>query len=81
MTDRKNNFDAKKIEKGVNKGFANWSFASLSFSDNTQPFVLKIRMKAKKFIYYKIIFENKQLDSTATVLCTDIRCRATGYAK
>lgn len=81
MTDRKDDFDGKEIRKGYLGGFANWSFTALSFEDNTMPFVVKIKLKAKKFLYYKIILENNEADTTATMLCIDIRCRATGYAK
>lgn len=81
MTDKKEDFATKEIRRGSSGGFSNWSFSALSFTDNTQPFVKKLRMKAKKFVYYKLILKNAELNSTGTVLCIDIRCRTTGYAK
>ncbi len=80
MTDRRIDFQERTIARGVS-GFATWDFNSFSFSDNTQPQIKKLKIKAKKFTYYRLIFNNDKLDTTATVLGADIRVRQTGYAK
>ena len=41
----------------------------------------KLKIKAKKFVFYKLIFKSNSASSTATVLAADIRVRYTGYAK
>lgn len=80
-TDRKNDFAVKSIAIGADGGFTEWDFRSFSFSDNTEPKMSRIRLKAKKFEFYKIIFQSNKEATTATILGFDIRTRQTGYAK
>jgi len=84
MTDKKEQIDPSSIKNiGVsnNAGFANWSFESLSFDEKTLPHIIKLKMKAKKFVYYKLLITNDEPETTATILGVDIRMRQTGYAK
>jgi hypothetical protein len=82
ITDRKSEFAEKAVSTGVNiGGFLAWDFSNFSFSSNIQPQVKKIRLKAKKFGYYRLIFKSDTVDTTATVLGIDIRVRQTGYIK
>lgn len=80
VTDRRTDFLPKFIARGTS-GFPLWDFRSFSFADDTQPQVKKLRIKAKKFTYYRLIFANRELGTVATVLSADIRSRQTGYAK
>ena len=41
----------------------------------------KLKIKAKKFVFYKLIFEGDIMGKTATVLAADIKVRYTGNAK
>ena len=59
-------------------------FAEYSFkvTDAAQvPEMNRIKLKAKKFTYYKLIFKSKNADTTATVVSADIRVRSTGYVR
>lgn len=82
ITDRKSEFADKTVSTGVNSNFfETWDFNALSFFGNIQPQVKKIKLKAKKFGYYRLIFKSDKVNTTATVLGTDIRVRMTGYVK
>ena len=82
ITDRKSEFADKTVSTGVNSNFfETWDFNALSFFGNVQPQVKKIKLKAKKFGYYRLIFKSDKVNTTATVLGTDIRVRMTGYVK
>ena len=41
----------------------------------------RLKLKAKKFTYYKLILTNDDVDTTATVTSADIRVRFTGYVR
>ena len=45
------------------------------------PEMKRIKLKAKKFTYYKLVLENDSADTTATVVSVDIRVRGTGYVR
>lgn len=61
--------------------FADANFAAWSFNTSHRPKLKRLKIKAKKFVYYKLIFFTNTNDSTATVTAADIRVRFTGYAK
>ena len=48
---------------------------------NTTPFVKKMKIKAKKFAFLKLILESAESDSTATVVSLSTKIRETGYSK
>lgn len=79
-TDVKSEYAAKDIVTSVGL-FGHLHFAAFSFLTSTKPQIKKIRIKAKKFTYYKLIFQTDKVDTTATVLGADFRVRMTGYAK
>lgn len=79
-TDRK----ADHTEKAVSKGagfFSSMNFANFSFNTRTRPQVKRLRIKSKKYTFYKLVFQTDKVNTTATVLQADIRVRQTGYAK
>lgn len=80
QTDRKSEYNEKVISTSL-ASFSNANFASWSFATSRKPFMTKLKIKAKKFVYYKLILKNNALDTTATVTAADIRVRYTGYAK
>ena len=80
QTDRKSEYNEKVIATSL-ASFANANFAHWSFKTSRKPFMTKLKIKAKKFVYYKLIFKSDELDTTATVTAADIRVRFTGYAK
>ena len=56
--------------------YADWSYDT---SYNPQPF--RIKAKAKKFVYFKIILENSSLTDTVTILSISMICNIGGQAK
>ena len=80
QTDRKSEYNEKVIATSL-ASFSNANFAHWSFKTSRKPFMTKLKIKAKKFVYYKLIFKSDELDTTATVTAADIRVRYTGYAK
>ncbi|MBP5317019.1 MAG: hypothetical protein J6Y83_04875 [Bacteroidales bacterium] len=79
-TDRRNEFLSRTVARGVT-GFAEWDFRSFTFNFNVMPQIKKLKIKAKKFVYYRIVFEDNEPQTRCTVLGADIRVRQTGYAK
>ena len=45
------------------------------------PEMERIKLKAKKFTYYKLILRNNTSDRTCTVVSADMRVRSTGYVR
>ena len=41
----------------------------------------RLKLKAKKFVFYKLIFKSDSAETKATILAADIRVRFTGYSK
>lgn len=80
QTDRKSTYTEKVISSALSS-FRRWNFAALSFRANRKPSMAKLKIKAKKFVFYKLIFESNSNDTTTTILAADIRVRFTGYAK
>lgn len=79
-TDSKKESAVKEIVTGSG-GFSALSFASFTFNDDKEAFIKRLRIKSKKYSYYKLILRNNKLNTSATILSADIRTRSTGYAK
>ena len=80
QTDKNSTLNEKVVESTL-ATFAKANFARWSFSTNRKPHMKKLKIKAKKFVFYKLIFKSESADTRATVLAADIRVRFTGYAK
>lgn len=61
--------------------FANADFAHWSFNTNRKPQVQRVRLKVKKFTFYKLIFSSVSNLATATILGVDFQVRYTGNVK
>lgn len=81
LTDRKSGFAVKALDTGTGGGFAELDFSEFSFDDSEQPKVRRLRLKAKKFVFYKLIFQTNRAATTATIIAADLLVRKTGYAK
>lgn len=46
-----------------------------------EPFMTRLKIKAKKFTFYTLIFKSDGEGETPTINCADIRVRFQGYAK
>ena len=71
----------EKVSESYLATFSKANFARWSFRVNRMPHMTKMKIKAKKFVFYKLIFLNNSADTRATVLAADIKVRYTGMAK
>lgn len=79
-TDRTSEFDEKVVTTDL-FNFEDVDFDDFGFSAMSSPAIYRLKIKAKKFVYYKLIMTNATSDRTATVTASDVRVRFTGYAK
>ena len=61
--------------------FAELDFETLQFDNNYYAQIYQEKIKAKKFVYYKLILQNSTTGTRCTILSADIRVRFTGMAK
>lgn len=80
QTDRKGNYTEKLVASTMST-FRKANFARWSFGTNRKPRMTRLKIKAKKFVFYKLVFKAAEPDTTVTMLAADIRVRFTGYAK
>ena len=80
QTDQSSSYTEKLVSSSL-ANFAHVNFAKWSFATNRKPQMSRLKIKAKKFVFYKLIFRTSAADSTVTILAADIRVRFTGYAK
>ncbi|SHI11469.1 hypothetical protein SAMN02745823_02543 [Sporobacter termitidis DSM 10068] len=80
MTNRKSVFAVKPISYSF-PTFARANFAHWGFGTNTKPQTSRLKIKAKKFTYYQLVFETNTDWSTATILGADIKLRYGGDVK
>lgn len=80
QTDRKSSYTEKPVASQL-ASFNPATFAHWSFAVNRKPQMERLKIKAKKFVFYKLIFKSNEADATATILAADIRVRMTGDAK
>lgn len=80
QTDRKSEYTEKVVSTQL-ASFVHMNFGKFSFRTNRKPAMKKLKIKAKKFVFYKLILENDEPNTTATLLAADIKVRYTGEAK
>lgn len=74
-----NGYLAVTAETDRKSDFAEYSFTTGDAAG--VPEMNRIKLKAKKFTYYKLKLSNDTADTTATVVSVDIRVRGTGYVR
>ena len=74
-----NGYLAVTAETDRKSDFAEYSFTTGDAAG--VPEMNRIKLKAKKFTYYKLKLSNDTSDTTATVVSVDIRVRGTGYVR
>ena len=79
-TDRRGEYAEKTVTTNL-LDFRNLNFAKFTFDVNDTPKIHKVRLKAKKFVYYKLIFRVEEAGATATVLSYDQKIRFGSMAK
>ena len=79
-TDRRGDYLDKETEISVfdwlNTNFRTWTFAT-----NNRPSIHRVRLKVKKFIYYKVIIKITEPGAVGTVLGFDQQIRYASMAK
>lgn len=80
QSNKKSDYVKKDVAAGLSS-FANASFAHWSFRTNRKPQVQRVRLKVKKFTFYKLILSSRSTSATATVLAADFQLRYTGNVK
>lgn len=80
VTDRSSVLSEKNVKHGM-FDFEHMDFSDFSFNLNDKPHMKRLKIKAKKFVFYKLIFESNTNNTTVTVTSADVRVRFTGYAK
>lgn len=79
-TDKKSNFAEKLVNYRL-ATFERVDFTNWSFMTNYQPQIERLKLKAKKFAFYQLLFSSEKINSTATILSADIAVRYMGYVK
>lgn len=83
ITDRNEGLEERVVEYAFLSGlnFASLSFTSFAFGTTSRPKMKRLKIKAKKFTFYKLVFSCSSPRAKATILAADIRVRYTGYSK
>lgn len=80
QSDRKSEYVRKEAAAGLST-FTNVSFAHWSFRTNRKPKVQRVRLKVRKFTFYKLILSSCSASAAATVLAADFRVRYAGKGR
>lgn len=80
QTDKRADYMEKTVQNNVfywpNADFVNWTF-----NTNDRPTINRVRLKVKKFVYYKIIFRIEKEGAQGTILGFDQQIRFASMAK
>lgn len=79
-SDRKSEYTEKTITAQVLK-FSSLDFGHFTFNTNITPHMQRVKLKVKKFVYYKLLINAVSVANDVTVLGVDMRVRFTGYVK
>lgn len=80
QTDKKSVYTEKVVQRKM-ATFAKADFSDWSFNTNYKPFMQRLKIKAKKFTFYKMIFKSNSATTGATLVAVDMRVRFNGYVK
>ena len=80
QTDRSSSYTEKVVTSNL-AAFSRVNFADWTFKTNRKPQMARLKIKAKKFVFYKLILMSETGNTMATVTSADIRVRFTGFAK
>lgn len=79
-SDKKSDYAEKEVASSLS-GFDHVNFIHWSFLTNRAPQIERIKLKVKKFVYYKIIIKSGSTFGDVTVLGIDQKVRYTGNVK
>lgn len=80
LTDKDATYPTKTVDYSL-FDFEHIDFADFTFSTNDKPQMRRLKIKPKKFVFYKLIFKTVSDNTSVTVTSADIRVRFMGYAK
>jgi len=80
QTDKRTTYSSKLVPANL-ATFTAMDFRHFSFITNRNPQIERVRLKVKKFAFYKLVLSCDEDAATTTVLGVDIRVRYTGYVK
>ena len=79
-TDKRGDYMEKTVDSDVfdwlNANFVNWTF-----NTNDRPKINRVRLKVKKFVYYKLVFRIETPGAAGTILGFDQQVRFSSMAK
>lgn len=83
MTDRKSGEEAYNTKEISNSlfSFSTLRFSTLRFNASEVPHINRVKLKVKKFVYYKLVFLADEPGAQASVLSYDLEIRLSGMAK
>ena len=80
MSDKRGEYPDKVIALGA-AGFGSIDFNDFNFGTLKITQVRRIKLKVKKYAYYRLVLESKSKENTATVISTDIQVRYASNVK
>jgi hypothetical protein len=80
QTDKRIDYTEKVIDDHVFQ-WSNANFPDWTFNTNDRPKIKRIRLKVKKFVYYKLIFRIEKEGAQGTILGFDQQIRFASMAK
>lgn len=79
-TDKRSDYMEKTLARNVFQ-WSNANFPDWTFSTNDRPQISRVRLKVKKFVYYKLIFRVEKDGGRGTILGFDQQVRFASMAK
>ena len=80
QTDRRDEYIEKTLQANI-FGWPGMNFVDWTFDTDDTPKIRRVRLKVKKFVYYKLIFKAEQNGRAATILGYDQQVRFGSMAK
>lgn len=80
QTDKRDSYIEKTITNNV-LDWSNMSFSEWTFNNSNRPVISRVRLKVKKFVYYKLIFRIDKAGAKGTILGFDQKVRFGSMAK
>lgn len=79
-TDKRDDYMEKTIVNSVFQ-WSNMNFPDWTFNTNDRPTINRVRLKVKKFVYYKLVFRIEKDGAQGTILGFDQQIRFASMAK
>lgn len=79
-TDKRDDYLEKTVSNSVFQ-WSNMNFVDWTFNTNNRPTINRVRLKIKKFVYYKLIFRIEKDGAQGTILGFDQQVRFASMAK